>query len=429
MAEIKRMEPLPKLARKKRVAGYCRVSTGKEEQLRSLSAQVAYFNDLIQGHTDWAFAGVFYDENKTGTKDGRSGFQSMLTACREGRVDMVITKSVSRFARNTVTLLEAVRELKNLGVDVFFEKQNIHTMSGDGELMLTILASFAQEESRSVSDNMKWRIRKDFAEGLPWNGSMLGYRMEGRKYVVIPEEAEIVKRVYQLYLQGRGVYKICEILNGEGLATRDGGRFNPTGLHIILTNYAYTGNLLLQTTFRNDHIEKRRTQNTGQLPMYRVDDAHEAIIAPDTWNRVQTEIERRAAKWGSGNGETHTYPFTSKIVCSLCGKRYRRKTTHTGHVWVCPTYNLRGKKYCPSKAIPENKLYEACRELFGEFDEELFAAEISEIEARRDNALAFRFADGSERTVIWRDRSRAESWTDEMRETARRRELERRARS
>lgn len=201
------------------------------------------------------------------------------------------------------------------------------------------------------------------------------------------------------------------------------------GVHIILTNYAYTGNLLLQTTFRNDHIEKRRTQNTGQLPMYRVDDAHEAIIDPDAWNRVQSEMERRAAKWGSGDGEKHTFPFTSKIVCAVCGKHYRRKATHSGHVWICPTYNLRGKKYCPSKAVPEKKLYEACRELLGEFDEDLFATEVTEIEARQNNTLTFRFADGTERTVIWRDRSRAESWTDEMCEEARRRELERRARS
>lgn len=426
MAEIKRIEPLPKLTKKKRVAGYGRVSTGKDEQLRSLSSQVSYFSALIQSHTDWAYAGVFYDEAQTGTKDARSGFQSLLAACRAGNIDMVIVKSISRFARNTVTLLESVRELKNLCVDVFFEEQNIHTGSSDGELMLTILASYAQEENRSVSENMKWRIRKDFAAGKPWNTTMLGYRAHDRVLTVIPEEAEIVKRIYRLYLDGCGISKIAEILNADGLNTRDGGNFNPSGIHCILTNYAYTGNLLLQTTFKNNHIEKKRMKNTGQLPMYHAEETHEAIIDLDMWNRVQEEMTRRAGIFQPEPAPKRTYPFTSKIFCSQCGKHYRRKTTHGGIVWICPTYNLRGKQFCPSKAVPENKLYDVCREALGEFDEGVFASSVTRITAFPENKLVFTFADGWEKTFTWTDRSRSESWTDEMREQARQKALSQR---
>ena len=170
-------ETVSKFSRK-RVAAYARVSSGKDGMLHSLAAQVSYFSALIQSNAEWEYCGVYSDEAITGTKETREGFQKLLTDCRDGKIDMVITKSISRFARNTVTLLEVVRELRKLNVDVFFEEQNIHSLSSDGELMLTLLASFAQEESLSVSENMKWRIRKNFEEGMPWNATMLGYRMK-----------------------------------------------------------------------------------------------------------------------------------------------------------------------------------------------------------------------------------------------------------
>ena len=195
---------LPKLERKKRVAAYARVSCGKDAMLHSLSAQVSYYSDLIQRHDGWLYAGVYADEAKTGTKDSREEFQRLVADCRAGKIDMVITKSISRFARNTVTLLQTVRDFKAWEVDIFFEEQNIHTMSGDGELMLTILASYAQEESRSASENQKWRIRRNFEEGLLWRGIMLGYLLENGHYVIVPEEADIVRRIYRDYLAGLG---------------------------------------------------------------------------------------------------------------------------------------------------------------------------------------------------------------------------------
>ena len=186
---VRRYFPKANIPQLKRVAAYARVSSGKDAMLHSLSAQVSYYNDLIQNHSGWQYAGVYADEALTGTKENRENFQRLLADCRSGKVDMVITKSISRFARNTVTLLETVRELKTMGVDVFFEEQNIHSLSADGELILTILASYAQEESLSASENQKWRVRQNFMNGKPWRGFMLGYRYDGEKYVIIPDEA------------------------------------------------------------------------------------------------------------------------------------------------------------------------------------------------------------------------------------------------
>ena len=212
----------PKLEQKKRVAAYARVSSGKDAMLHSLSAQVSYYSDLIQNHDDWLYVGVYADEAKTGTKESRADFQRLIADCRAGKIDMVITKSISRFARNTVTLLQTVRDFKAWGVDIFFEEQNIHTMSGDGELMMTILASYAQEESRSASENQKWRIKRNFEEGMPWNGAMLGYRLKNGRYEIIPEEADLIRRIYDEYLSGDGYLTIAKRLNEDGIPSRFG---------------------------------------------------------------------------------------------------------------------------------------------------------------------------------------------------------------
>ena len=263
---IKRVD-FPKIMQPQflKVCAYTRVSSGKDAMLHSLSAQISHYSELIQSHTGWVYCGVYSDEALTGTKSDRDGFQQMLADCRAGKIDMVITKSISRFARNTVTLLETVRELKSLGIDVFFEEQNIHTMSADGELMLTILASYAQEESRSVSENQKWRVKRNFEAGIPWNGRMLGYRMQDGKYYIIPEEAELVRRIYRDFLDGMGRNRIAAKLNDEGIQpTRYGEEWHPQTIAKILRNYAYTGNLLLQRFYCESYITKKTVPNNGQ---------------------------------------------------------------------------------------------------------------------------------------------------------------------
>ena len=412
------VEHLPKLIVRKKVAAYVRVSSGKETMIHSLAAQADYYSTLISKENEWVFVGIYSDEAITGTKGDRKGFQQMFDDCKDGKIDIIVTKSISRFARNTVTLLETVRSLKLMGVDVFFEEQNIHTVSADGELMLTILASYAQEESRSVSENMKWRIKKNFEEGMPWNGGMLGYRIKEGQYVVIPDEAVIVKRIYAEFQEGKGTNAIAQGLNEDGIPTRFGERWHPSVVAKILRNYTYTGNLLLQRTFVENHITKKNKINRGELPQYHVEEAHEAIIDIDTFNSVQAELERRTEKYGHAPKEQKRYPFTGLLICGNCGKNYRRKVTATQPVWICATYNTRGKKYCDSKQIPESTLSAITAEV-------ATIEDIEKIVVFNGNRLEYHLIDGSVIERTWADRSRSESWTEEMREEVRRRKLER----
>lgn len=417
---VTRIAQIPKLERKKRVAAYARVSSGKDAMLHSLSAQVSYYNDLIQKEDGWEFVGVYSDEAISGTKETRPGFQNMIEDCRNNKIDLIITKSISRFARNTVTLLETVRMLKALEVDIYFEEQNIHTMSADGELMLTILASYAQEESYSVSENQKWRIKKNFEEGMPWCGRLLGYRMRKGQYYIIPEEAAIVRRIYREYLDGAGPNSIANKLTEENIPTRSGGIWHPGTVAKILRNYTYTGNLLLQKTFRESHMSAFSTINTGQKPRYHAEETHEAIIPMDEWLQVQKEIDRRAVEMQVAPPAKQKFFYTGLIQCAKCGKNYRRKTTTTKIVWICATYNTRGKKYCASKQIPETTLDALVAEVTSN------PADIKKIIADDGNTLHFHLADGTVVTRTWADRSRAESWTDEKREAARQKITERR---
>jgi DNA invertase Pin-like site-specific DNA recombinase len=232
------------------VAAYARVSGGKDEMLRSLAAQVSAYSELIQSRPDWDYAGVYADADETGTRDDRPEFQRLIADCRAGLIDAVITKAVSRFARNTVTLLETVRDLKERGIDVYFEEQNIHTDSADGELMLTILASYAQEESRSVSENCKWRIRHDFKEGKPSNNiRVYGYEYKAGKLTVIPEEAEVVRMIFVDYLSGLGRNAIMKKLTRLGIPTKCGGNWDESTVAGILTNEKVVGDMCLQKCF------------------------------------------------------------------------------------------------------------------------------------------------------------------------------------
>jgi len=404
-----------------RVAAYARVSSGKDAMLHSLSAQVSYYNDLIQNHPGWLYCGVYADEALTGTKENRAEFQRLLAECRAGNIDLIVTKSISRFARNTVVLLQTVRELKSMGVDVYFEEQNIHSMSADGELMLTILASYAQEESLSASENQKWRIKKNFEEGMPWSGQVLGYKYVNGVYIVKPEEAEIVRSIFADYLSGMGIEAIMKKLNAQGRPSRNGHAWCRSSVRKVLGNYSYTGNLLLQTTFRENHITKKTLPNRGELPMYHAEHTHEAIVSMEDYQAVQTEMARRSAKHNRTTRGPAKYPFTSMIVCGTCGKGYRRKVTRTGPVWICSTFNIYGKGACASKQIPEGTLEKTAAEVLGldEFDAKALHDKITAIRAEENNTLVFLFKDGTQTVKRWADRSRAESWTPEMKAAAR----------
>ena len=388
--------------------------------LHSLSAQVSYYSAYIQNHPGWMFCGVYSDEAITGTKADRDGFQRLLKDCRAGKIDMVITKSISRFARNTVTLLQVVRELKSLDIDVYFEEQNIHTKSSDGELMLTILASYAQEESRSTSENQIWRVRRNFEAGMPWNCTMLGYRCDHGTLMVVPEEAEVVRVIFAEYLSGKGLDAIVNKLNAAGVETRNGHKWCRNGVRRVLNNEAYTGNLLLQKTYRENHITKRSLLNEGQRPKYRVENSHEAIIPAEQFAMAQLEQKRRAEQCKHTGQKKNTYSFSGMVVCGICGGHFRRKKNHGKPIWVCRTYNSVGKGACSSKAVPEDVLAELAADVSHN-------GEIKTIRAEVDNTLVFILSDGTEIVRSWQDHSRADSWTDEMKEKARQKTLQRRS--
>ena len=413
------------IAKKKRVAAYARVSCDKDTMLHSLQAQIDYYRKYINRNPEWEFAGIYADEAQTGTKDSREQFQLLLSDCRDGKVDMIITKAISRFARNTVTLLETVRELQRLGVDVYFEEQNINTLSADGELMLTLLASFAQEESLSASENQKWRIRKGFEQGKASTCQMLGYRLIDGEIEIVPEEAETARRIFELYHDGYGMQKIANIINEEGHRTIKGREWRISKVRSVLRNEKYAGDLLLQKCFVRDHISKVCVPNRGELPQFLVEDDHEAIVDKETFQTVQAIMAQRRAEFQRPQGQTSA--FTSKIKCGICGKNYRRKTTAYNVVWCCSTFNTKGKKYCASKVIPEGTLQSAAAQVMGlqHFDEYNFRTQISHIEAHPDNLLRFVFTSGETQEYRWSDRSRRDSWTDEMKESARQKVLER----
>lgn len=426
--EIEKIAALPKLKQKIRVAAYARVSSGKDAMLHSLSQQVSYYNNYIQRHNDWMFVGVYSDEAITGTKEDRAGFQRMLADAKKGLIDLVITKSISRFARNTVTLLKSVRALKDLNVGVYFEEQNINTLSGSGELMITILGSFAQEESKSASDNQKWRIKANFEAGIPWGAKLYGYKFVKDHLKVIPEEAKVIQKMTDYFLEGLGSAGIARRLTEEGILTRAGKAWGESSIRVILGNYYYTGNMVLQTGFRENHITKKRVNNNGEKPKYVVEEAHEAIIPIDTFNKIQEELKRREAISNHSHGPTIT-PFSKMIVCGKCGCSYKRKTTRYKHIWCCRTNVEKGASLCSARMVPEDVLYELSKEVLNinEFDEDLFKDKIKQIKVLDNNEVVFILSDDTEVLKCWTPKSRSEAWTKEKRELARQREIMRRS--
>lgn len=410
----------PSLAKQIKVAAYARVSTGKDAMLRSLSSQVSYYSKFIQSHEGWQYIGVYADEALTGTKDNRENFQKLLADCRAGKVNMILTKSISRFARNTVTLLETVRELKAMEVDVYFEEQDIHTMSAEGELMLTILASYAQEESLSASENQKWRVRKGFENGelLNWR-FLFGYRIVKNTIEIDTEAAPIVLEIFDRVIAGDTFGVISRDLNKRGVLRTFGGKWCVQRIRDIVSNEKYTGNALLQKHYRNNHLEKKICRNMGELPMFYAEETHPAIIDVDTFNAAQTKLQK-LRELAKNRPAPQQSEFTGRIYCQHCGKNYKRNTSNGSVGWNCSTYLSQGKSHCHGKKIPEITLQAVCASVLGAqgYSPFTFAEHVDRIEVPEDNHLLFIFRDGRTEECTWADRSRRDSWTAEMKQAA-----------
>ena len=427
MKTVEKVErKLPVLQRKKRVCAYARASMDTERMQHSLSAQVSYYSAFIQKNPEWEYAGVFADYGISGTSTKkREEFNRMLAECEAGNIDIILTKSIQRFARNTVDLLNTVRHLKALGIEVRFEKENINSLSGDGELMLSILASFAQEESRSISENVKWGTVKRFKQGIP-NGKfqIYGYRWEGDHLVVEPEEAKIVKMIYDDFLNGLSAESTEKKLDEMGVKAYKGGHFGNSSIRNILQNVTYTGNLLFQKEYIADPISGKTKRNHGELPQYWVANTHEAIIPMETYKAVQDERKRRRELGALANWSINTSCFTSKIKCGNCGASYRRSgkrqrkdSNEVYHVWVCRTYDSKGKSACAAKMVPEKTLKSICAEVLGldEFDEGAFTGRVAKIVVVGNDTLVFHFADGTTLQKTWESTAKKDWWTDERR--------------
>lgn len=417
------------MTRKKRVCAYARVSGDRDEAFHSLSAQVSYYQKKIADNPDWEFVEVFSDRGITGTKDKREGFQAMLTACREGKVDIVLAKSITRFARNTVILLETIRELKKLGVDVHFEEEHIETLSYSGELLISILAARAQEESRSASENQLWRIKKSYEQGIPVTGNCLGYRLVGHQFLIDEDEEKIVRRIYSMYLSGMGCTAIAKKLTDENIKNHHGEVvWSQSGIRKILMNEKYVGDLVLQKVYSTDYITKRHEYNNGERPKYTVTDAHDPIIDRETFDKVQAEMKRRQEDHLPSYLEKPSYPFSGLIRCGKCGSVYKHKVLVNKNrpkrfVWSCTKLEKLGRKYCDAQMLPDNILRQKICEILGIKNvEDVVASDyIEKIVVPDKNVFIVYLKDGNERRVEWTHASRSKSWTPEMKEEASRR--------
>ncbi|WP_416316409.1 recombinase family protein [Streptococcus suis] len=365
---------LYQVRKKIKVAAYCRVSTDQEEQLSSYENQVNYYREYISKHEDYELVDIYADEgiSATNTKK-RDAFNRLIQDCRAGMVDRILVKSISRFARNTLDCIKYVRELKELGVGVTFEKENIDSLDSKGEVLLTILSSLAQDESRSISENATWGIRKRFERGeVRVNTTkFMGYdKDENGRLIINPQQAETVKSIYEKFLEGYSPESIAKYLNDNEIPGWTGkANWYPSAIQKMLQNEKYKGDALLQKTFTVDFLTKKRVQNDGQVNQYYVENSHEAIIDKDTWELVQLELARRKAyreehQLKSYIMQNDDNPFTTKVFCAECGSAFGRKnwTTSRGKrkVWQCNNrYRVKGQIGCQNNHIDEETLEKA----------------------------------------------------------------------
>ncbi|HGI8422330.1 TPA: recombinase family protein [Streptococcus agalactiae] len=365
MKQIKTIQAQKVTAIKRlKVAAYTRVS--HTSLLQSLSNQVSHYSQLIQANPEWDYVGVYSDSAISGRSQAyRRDFQQLLEDCRKGKIDLILTKSISRFGRNTVELLETVRELKRLGISVRFEKEKIDTLTAVGELLLTLLASMAQEESQSISQNIRWRVKKRFEEGKPYiPQDIFGYRWNGDEYVIEPHEASIVRQVFEWYMEGLSASKIAKRLDDRGERTRLGNRFTKRVIYNMFDQEAYCGRLILQKTFR-DQFGSRSILNDGQMAKYIVENAHEAIVTPEYFQLVNQEKKRRARRRVSKHDALAK--LQGKVYCEHCGLdmvlTLETKFNQEKRVrYYCRTRDAKGVETCLGRTVTEEQLFQA----FGE---------------------------------------------------------------
>lgn len=347
---------------KKKVCAYVRVSTDSLQQEDSLENQTTYFKGFITANPEWEFVGIYSDQGISGYKENRPGFQKMIEDARAGNIDLIVVKSISRFARNTETVLKFTRELKSIGVGIFFEIQNINTLSGAGELMLTILAAFAQAESEGASANAKMTYKRKFESGIPAHGleSTFGYKANAQGDIVVDEEkAAVVRQMFDLAEQGIWPSKIKQYLNKNGVPGCAGGDWDDTAVFRILHNVSYKGDLILQKTYRDSRRKQRK--NEGQVDQWYIAENHQPIVPPKQWDKVQEILRKRSEhlqkpappKPDKPRSSRNTYPLSNLIYCPICGEKLIHKWGKgKNEYWACKTNLKVGKDACKGIWLP-----------------------------------------------------------------------------
>lgn len=336
---------------KKRVCAYARVSTDSNSQAQSLENQTETYERLIKSNPEYEFAGIYHDKAITGSKEERPGFMQMISDAREGKFDLIIVKSISRFARNTAITLKYLRELKSLDIGIFFEEENINTLSEDGEMMISVLSSFAQEELESISKNIKWSVQKRFRQGMVVMSTkfLLGYdKNEYGELVVNEEQAKIVKRIFDMYVSGIGTTTIAKILNSEGIPTIKNKKWISNSVCHILKNEKYKGDCRLQKTY-SPAVRKRKT-NRGEIDSYYIEGDHQPIVSPEIWDKAQEIMEKRRIERNMKDTDKYKnrYPLSRLLICPYCGSALIRQQVHNKRIeWWCGKSIREGIKACP----------------------------------------------------------------------------------
>jgi len=365
------IQPIAEQAKKLRVAAYARVSSDSADQLNSFATQVDYYTSYIRSKDEWEFAGLYADEAVSGTTaDKRDDFQRLLADCRAGKIDRILVKSISRFARNTIDCLQAVRELKQLGVAVEFEKEGIDTGNMGSEMLLSILGSAAQEESLSISKNLKWSYQKRMRSGdFITHSAPLGYFLEGNTLVPDPQEVPIVEYIFSSYLAGKSMNEIAADLNDMELQVvkKSSGRWRRTSIRYILTNEKYIGDALVQKSFTPDEIPLRKIQNNGQMPKYYIQDSHPAIISREAFKIVQRLLKEKA-ELHTSKTPIHAFPLSRMMTCGFCGSTLQRRPYKERVRWICYRH-FQDKTLCPSDVIDEKDICQAFLTLFNKLQD------------------------------------------------------------
>lgn len=380
-------EPVPLIKPHLKVATYARVSMESERLVHSLSAQISYYSEKIQKNPEWEYAGVYADRFVSGTRaDNRPELQRLIADCEKGMINIMLCKSISRFARNTVDLLTIVLHLKSLNIDVCFEKEGIRTLSSEGEILLTLLASFSEQESISLSENLKWAIQKKFECGEPWGKAPYGYKAVKNDYVIVEEEAIYIRKIYEMFLEDVSMGEIAKWLEENGCHC-----ITKQFVKTVLTDISYTGDLILQ----QHYSPKVRTmkKNNGEMPKYHVHDHHPAIISADIYEAVQKKIQSAKNYNPEANQISRVSCFPSKITCGCCGKHYVK---YDGASWACFERITSRKKNCQNGNLMITRLEKVCTEVLGldTFDGDVFVKTVHNIKVQSDGTLIFTFYDG-----------------------------------